>query len=76
MCQDCFRSLPEIQSTLCITVDTVCVCVCVCVSVCVCYCLLPHPPCAQAMWLYAVGAENEHLATKEAVWRQSRVLPM
>ena len=44
MCQDCFRSLPEIQSTLCITVDTVCVCVCVCVSVCVCHCLLTHPP--------------------------------
>ena len=33
MCQYCFQSLSEAQSTLCITGDTVCVCVCVCVCV-------------------------------------------
>ena len=45
MCKDCFRSLPEIQSTLCIAGDTVCVCVYVC------HCLLPHPQCILPMFL-------------------------
>ena len=35
MCQYCFQSLSEAQSTLCITGDTVCVCVCL---------TLPVPP--------------------------------
>ena len=39
MCQDCFRSLPEAPSTLCITRDTVCVCLCVFAIAC-----SPHPP--------------------------------